>query len=70
MLPGEVSRRDRVRGNHELLDQLCRPVGLVQLKCRQSITGEYRLRLQRLQAERAVVVAQSREPLRDAILKA
>jgi len=50
----QVNRGYGIRGHHEFLDQLCRPVGLIQFEFGKSITGKNRLRLQRLQTERAV----------------
>ena len=66
---GQVKRRYGIRGDHELLDQLRRPVGLIQFQRGQRVTGKNRLRLERLQTERTVVMAQARELLRDAILQ-
>jgi hypothetical protein len=56
--------------DHEVLDQLLGAVFSIQLQTREDVSVENRFRLDRLKAERAVLMPQFYKPLCDAILKA
>jgi hypothetical protein len=66
----EVGRGHSVGRNHGVLDQLLCPVLTIQLEIVEDVAGEDCLRLDRLEAERAVAVPQLHEPLPEAVLEA
>ena len=65
----QVARGDAVGRDHEVLDQLRRPVPLLLLEVDDVAVGHDRARLEHLEVERAVLVPAGRERLRDAILQ-
>ena len=65
----EELRGHAVGGDHEVLDQLPRAVRLVGSEIGEHVTVEHRPGLERLEAQRAAVMAQRLHRLRDPILK-
>ena len=66
---GEINRRHRIRRHHEFFDQLRRAIRALQFEIGKGVTGENRLRFERLQAQRAMVVTQPRELLCNPVLE-
>jgi hypothetical protein len=61
--------RNAVRGDHEVLDQLLRAIRLVGTQSRELLAVEHGARLRCLELERATLVADVAQALRDAVLR-
>ena len=66
----EELRGHAIRGDHEMLDDLLRPIPLVRPQVAQHCAVEHRLGLDRLEAQRAVLVSRALQRLRDPVLEA